>query len=96
MATSDHLVTRRQFSKIGALGAAGLAFPSPAGAEPSAAAGLRSELLMALELEIAARQSLGPRQIIPITGGRFDGPRLKGTALAVCGDWLIRRPDGVH
>ena len=95
MATSDHLVTRRQFSKIGALGATGLAFPSPAGAEPSATEGLRSELLMELELEIAARQSLGPRQIIPITGGRFDGPRLKGTALAGGGDWLIRRPDGV-
>ena len=37
----------------------------------------------------------GNRQIVPITGGSFEGPRLKGKVLAGGADWLLVRPDGV-
>ena len=38
----------------------------------------------------------GNRQIVPITGGTFEGPRLKGKVLPNTGaDWLLVRPDGV-
>lgn len=37
----------------------------------------------------------GNRQILPVTGGSFEGPRLKGKVLAGGGDWQVVRPDGV-
>ncbi len=37
----------------------------------------------------------GYRQIFPITGGSFEGPRLKGKVLPGGGDWFLVRPDGV-
>ncbi len=37
----------------------------------------------------------GNRQISPVTGGSFEGPRLKGKVLAGGGEWLLVRPDGV-
>lgn len=36
----------------------------------------------------------GGRLIIPITGGTFEGPGLKGTVLPGGWDWQLRRPDG--
>jgi hypothetical protein len=37
----------------------------------------------------------GNRQILPMTGGSFEGPRLKGAVLAGGADWQVIRPDGV-
>lgn len=37
----------------------------------------------------------GIRRYIPITGGRFEGPRLKGTVLPGGADWQTERTDGV-
>jgi len=37
----------------------------------------------------------GNRIIVPVTGGSFEGPRLKGKVLAGGGDWVLVRPDGV-
>jgi hypothetical protein len=37
----------------------------------------------------------GQRRIVRITGGSFEGPRLRGTVLPEGGDWLLLRPDGV-
>ncbi|HUM17756.1 MAG TPA: DUF3237 domain-containing protein [Candidatus Nitrosotalea sp.] len=37
---------------------------------------------------------LGLRRIIPITGGRVDGPRLQGVVLPGGADWQIVRGDG--
>ncbi len=37
----------------------------------------------------------GTRAIVHVTGGKFEGPRLKGTVLASGGDWFLMRPDGV-
>ena len=37
----------------------------------------------------------GSRQISDVTGGSFEGPRLKGSVLASGGDWLLMGSDGV-
>ena len=95
MATSDRALTRRRFTKIATLSAAGLTLPRPAAGDQSETQDLRSELLMEMELEIAIGRSLGSCQVAPITGGIFEGPRLRGTALAGGGNWLIHRPDGI-
>lgn len=36
----------------------------------------------------------GERRIIPITGGHFEGPGIKGTVLPRGWDWQLTRPDG--
>jgi hypothetical protein len=37
----------------------------------------------------------GKRQLIPITGGEFNGPSIKGRVLPGGADWQLVRPDGV-
>jgi hypothetical protein len=37
----------------------------------------------------------GLRRIIPITGGTFEGPRLRGRVLPGGADWQVHRSDGV-
>ena len=37
----------------------------------------------------------GGRRIVPITGGEFSGPRLRGTVLSGGADWQVLRDDGV-
>jgi hypothetical protein len=36
----------------------------------------------------------GNRNIVPITGGSFEGPSIKGEVLPGGADWQLRRPDG--
>jgi hypothetical protein len=36
----------------------------------------------------------GGRLIVPISGGTFTGPRLKGTIILPSGDWVVQGPDG--
>jgi len=38
----------------------------------------------------------GERRIVPIEGGRFEGPRLRGRVLANGADWMNIRPDQVQ
>ncbi|MGY4495396.1 DUF3237 domain-containing protein [Pseudomonas sp. TE3610] len=45
--------------------------------------------------ELGATSGQGKRRIIPITGGHFEGPRLKGTILDNGADWQVVTPDGV-
>lgn len=35
----------------------------------------------------------GTRFIVPVSGGHFEGPRLKGTIVPPGGDWVQSRPD---
>lgn len=60
---------------------------------------------MRLELEFSYRAKLaaavdvgqgpyGLRRVIEVTGGDFDGPRLRGEVLSGGGDWLLVGPDG--
>ena len=59
-----------------------------------------SRPLMTLQVVVPPPQKLGAvphgtRVIAPITGGTFEGPRLRGKVLPGGGDWLLTRPDGV-
>lgn len=38
--------------------------------------------------------STGGRTIIPITGGQFEGPKLRGAVMPGGWDWQLHRPDG--
>jgi hypothetical protein len=59
-----------------------------------------SRPLMTVRIAAAAAQKLGTvphgiRSIVPVTGGDFDGPQLRGEVLPGGGDWLLLRSDGV-
>jgi hypothetical protein len=58
------------------------------------------ELVMTLRVEIAASLDVGEvgsgmRRVIPITGGTFEGPAIRGMVLPGGADWNLTRPDGV-
>jgi hypothetical protein len=61
---------------------------------------MNTRLLMILRVTVATPQSIGAaphgtRRTVPITGGDFEGPRLRGSVLPGGGDWLLLRTDGV-
>jgi hypothetical protein len=59
---------------------------------------LQSELLFDLVFERGAANDVGSpgvrRVIVPVPGGTFEGPKLKGTVSGPSGDWIVGRPDG--
>jgi hypothetical protein len=61
---------------------------------------MNSRLLMTLQVTVAAPQRIGAgphgtRVTVPIAGGQFEGPRLRGKVAPGSGDWTLLRPDGV-
>jgi hypothetical protein len=55
---------------------------------------------MTLRVEIAPALELGQvgggfRRVIPITGGTFEGPAVRGAVVPGGADWNLTRPDGV-
>ena len=61
---------------------------------------MTSRPLMTVNIAAAPPQKLGTvphgvRCIVPVTGGDFEGPRLRGKVLPGGSDWLLLRPDGV-
>jgi Protein of unknown function (DUF3237) len=63
-------------------------------------AAMHSRPLMTLRLNTAPTQDvgtgpLGTRVTFPITGGSFEGDRLRGKVLPGGDDWTVKRPDGV-
>jgi hypothetical protein len=61
---------------------------------------MRSRPLMTLRLTTAPTQRIGAgprgtRLTFPITGGSFEGDRLRGKVLPGGGDWVVQRPDGI-
>jgi hypothetical protein len=61
---------------------------------------MRSRPLTTLRLITAPTQYIGAgphgtRVTFPITGGSFEGDRLRGKVLAAGDDWTVRRADGV-
>jgi glucuronate isomerase len=55
---------------------------------------MNSRPLMRLRLETAPTQEIGGLSIFPVSGGSFEGERLRGKVLAGGGDWVTARPDG--
>src|SRR3954447_15351309 len=58
------------------------------------------ELAMTVRVEIAGSLNLGEvgagvRRVIPITGGTFEGPVIRGVGLPGGADGTLTRPDGV-
>jgi Protein of unknown function (DUF3237) len=56
--------------------------------------------LMTVRIAAAPPQRLGTvphgvRTVVPVIGGDFEGPRLRGKVLPGGGDWLLQRSDGV-
>ena len=51
--------------------------------------------LNAGETQQVGETPLGKRIIVPISGGTFEGDRLRGTAEPGGSDWMTLRPDGV-
>jgi len=63
-------------------------------------AAMRMRPLMTLRLNTAAKQDIGAaphgtRVTFPISGGWFEGERLRGKVLPGGDDWTIKRSDGV-
>jgi hypothetical protein len=61
---------------------------------------MESRLLMTLQVAVGGGQKIGPvphgtRTTVPIGGGNFEGPRLRGKVLPGGGDWTLLRGDGV-
>src|SRR5260221_11624987 len=90
--------TRRRFATLAAAAAVGssasAAAQPPAGSDDT----LKSELLLDLVLDTQPANTIGSpgvtRVIVPVSGGTFTGPKLKGTVVGPGGDWILRRPDG--
>jgi hypothetical protein len=94
-------ISRRSFATLcaAAAGAIGLGAQSPPAAAPTSAdEKLQSEFLLDLILDTLPANNVGSpgvnRVVVPVSGGTFEGPRLKGTVVGPGGDWIVRRPDG--
>jgi hypothetical protein len=89
-------VTRREFAR--AVGAAGIGIGAgggrltaaqtgqPAGGRPDA---LQSEFLMDLILETQPAVRIGARTAVAVTGGTFEGPKLRGHVIGPGADWPL-------
>ena len=87
-----------------ASGLPGVAPSAAVDGDPAATNGrqtaMNSRPLMTVRITAAPPQKLGTvphgtRIIVPVTGGDFEGPRLRGKILPGGGDWLLLRADGV-
>ena len=58
---------------------------------------LRTTHLMTMTLSVAGMQPIGAtpngnRRVGLVSGGKFQGPKLRGTVLPGGADWIINRP----
>jgi len=104
----DDRISRRRFAEIGATAATGLGLVGLSGLTVDAQQGrgaapapqptprpeaLKSEFLMDLILETAPAVTIGPRTVVAVTGGTFEGPKLKGKVIGPGADWPLRVSD---
>jgi hypothetical protein len=87
---------------LGLVGLSGLTLDAQQGgrggttASPASTArpdSLKSEFLMDLILETAPAVTIGPRTVVGVTGGTFEGPKLKGKVIGPGADWPMRISD---
>jgi hypothetical protein len=105
-------MSRREFARAGASAAAAIGLSGarlgaaqrgaqggqPASPSPPPPEGLKAEFLMDLILETGGPGggAVGTRQIVPVIGGTFEGPKLRGKVLPPGADWLVRISDTVR
>lgn len=86
-------ISRREFTRLSAFATTGLVAPMLN--QPTE---LQSEFLLDLTIDAARPHEVGPpgagRLVVPVAGGSFEGPRLKGTIVPPAGDWILERTDG--
>ena len=74
---------------------AALAWASPAAAQQAPTLEFVFEEIVTLgEVSMPGETARGERIIIPITGGSFEGPDIKGVVVPGGWDWQLRRADG--
>ena len=74
---------------------AALACASPAAAQEAPTLEFVFEEIVTLgEVSMPGETARGERIIIPITGGSFEGPDIKGVVVPGGWDWQLRRADG--
>jgi len=91
MKNGKKLLSRRQFTKLGAtaIAAAAVGANQMASAQTPASE-LESAFLMELSLDVADQLDTGHTSIAPVTGGTFGGPRLQGTVRDGGADWITQ------
>jgi len=72
----------------------------PSSARPALSEPPALKFVMRLSVEVAAPMELGEidgvkKRVIPIAGGSFEGPNIKGKVIPGGADWQYTRPDGV-
>lgn len=82
----------------------GFSFQSAKGQRPDSAANkvykdFKTEFMWNAKVKVSSLIMLGEskrgtRRVIPITGGTFEGPNIKGEVLPAGEDWQLVRPDG--
>ena len=98
-------ITRRQFTGMVTAAAAGFAVSAtdtdlsafttqaaPGGAQAATASrpeALKSEFLMDMILETQPAVQVGARTAVAVTGGTFEGPKLRGTIISPGADWPL-------
>lgn len=88
-----------KFAGSASLGVASSRAADDAPATP-AIAPLQTEFVFEAQVTLEPAVQIGPssdgvRRYIPITGGTFVGPRIKGVVLSGGADWQVDRADGV-
>jgi hypothetical protein len=67
----------------------------PRASSAADATDLRSEFLFDLAVTALPPAEIAPdRIVVAVSGGSFEGPRLKGTVIGPAGDWMVQRHDG--
>lgn len=80
---------------LAALGAGALGLAATAAAQQEPTLEFAFEEIVTLGQATAPGETArGARLIIPITGGTFEGPELRGTVMPGGWDWQLRRADG--
>jgi hypothetical protein len=87
---------RRPRALLGFIGAIGIAICTQAADPPALQTEFVFEARVTVDKPLVIGQSShGLRRVVPITGGTFAGPNIKGRVVPGGADWQFVRPDGV-
>jgi len=88
-------LTTRRDSLAAAIGMTAAVAIGAQASSAADAADLQSEFLFDLALTALKPAEIAPdRMVVAVSGGTFEGPRLKGTIIGPAGDWMVQRNDG--